>query len=237
MTLSRTRFNRSLALAAGLALAAPALADNWTINMTVDNQFDAYVGTASATVGSAVGTGNNWAAAYNFTVTGVSASDYFYVATASDFGGAQGFLGDFTNTTQSLSFDTGSSAWEVLPVGAYLQQINSSWPSSWPYLQMPTQSEVDQALNWAASNSWAWVTPSTFANWDNRVTGNITTWGHNSGIAASAEWIWHNTGTGNPFNPGANHDEFLIFRVRGTPAPGSMALLGLAGLTATRRRR
>ncbi|MFG0242049.1 MAG: hypothetical protein ACF8R9_04600 [Phycisphaerales bacterium JB054] len=227
------------AIAAGLvALAAStAAADNWTVNMTVDNLFDAYKGTASTTVGSAVGSGNNWAASYNFNLTGMAASDYFYVATASDFGGAQGFLGDFTNTTQNLKFNTGSPAWEVLPVGKYLQQIDSTWPATWPYLTMPTQTQVDQALNWAANNSSVWLTPDTFANWDNRVTGNITTWGHNSGISPKADWIWHNSlGSGNPFY-GYNHDEFLIFRVKGVPAPATAGLFGLAALAAARRRR
>jgi hypothetical protein len=227
-----------LVVALGLLSAHAALgADTWQINMTVDNQFDAYVGTASQTTGSAVGTGNSWSTAYSFTLNNMQPSDYFYVATASDFGGAQGFLGDFTNVTQSLSFNTGTTAWEVFPVGAYLQQIDPNWPSSWPWLTMPTQNEVDQALLWAASNSSVWITPAEFTNWDNRVTGNITTWGHNPGIDPSAEWIWNNVTGGNPFNPGWNHDEFLIFRVRGVPAPGSLALLGLGGLAAVRRRR
>lgn len=225
-----------LSLFAATAGSAFAL-DTWQIKMTVDNQYAAYVGTSSATVGSAVQTDNNWATTESFTVGGMSASDYFYVATASDWGTAQGFLGEFNNVTQGYNFNTGSSQWEVLPAGAYLQQINSSWASTWAYNTMPTQSEVDQALAWAASNTSAWVTPAEYLNWDNRVTGNITTWGHRSGIDPTAEWIWNNTGTGNPFQYGANHDEFLIFRVAGVPAPGGVAVLGLGGLVATRRRR
>ncbi len=233
-----TRFSSiipALTVAAGLAAHAHAL-DTWQINMTVDNQYAAYVGTSSATVGAAVQADTNWTNVESFTVSGMSASDYFYVATASDFSGAQGFLGEFNNVTQSLNFNTGSAAWEVLPVGAYLQQIDASWPTTWPYLTMPTQSQVDQTLAWASTNTSAWVTPSQYLNWDNRVTGNITTWGHFAGIDANAEWIWHNTGSGNPFY-GANHDEFLIFRVKGVPAPGGAAVLGLAGLVAVRRRR
>lgn len=223
---------------AAAALAPHASADNWQIRMTVDNQFDAYVGTASQTTGSAVGGGNSWSTTYSFGVSNMQASDYFYVVTASDHAGAQGFLGEFTNTTQNLQFNTGSAQWEVFPVGAYLQQIDSSWPAVWPSLQQPTQGQVDQALQWAANSSNVWLTPAEFLNWDNRTTGNITTWGHRAGIDASAEWIWHNVrGSGNPFNPGFNHDEFLVFRVRGVPAPGPVALLGLGGLMALRRRR
>lgn len=225
-----------LAASVGSVIGGSALADTWQINMTVDNQFDAYVGTAAQTT-SVVGSGNSWFTAYSFTVNNMQATDYFYVATASDFAGAQGFVGDFTNVTQSLSFNTGTNAWEVFPVGAYLQQIDPTWPSTWPWLTMPTQNEVDQALLWAASNTSVWITPAEFLNWDNRVSGNITTWGHNPGIDPSAEWIWNNVTGGNPFNPGYNHDEFLIFRVRGVPAPGSFALLGLGGLAAIRRGR
>ncbi|MCB9844365.1 MAG: hypothetical protein H6811_00045 [Phycisphaeraceae bacterium] len=198
--------------------------------MTADNEFDAYVGTVSTTVGSAVGTGSNWATAFNFSFT-LNPGDYFYVASASDFGGAQGFLGEFTSGSQNLN--TGHPAWEVFPVGKYLQQVDASWPSTWPALTMPTQTQVNQALAFAASNTSVWVPVSTFAGWDNKVVGNITTWGHNPGITPTAQWIWHNTGSGNPFNPGANHDEFLIFRI--TPAPSAM--LPLLGAMAVGRRR
>lgn len=229
---------RTVTAAALAATAASAFAlDTWQINMTVDNQYAAYVGTASSTVGSAVQVDSTWSTTESFNVSGMAASDYFYVATASDWGVAQGFLGEFRNVTQGYTFNTGSSYWEVLPAGAYLTSINSSWPSTWGYNQMPTQSEVDQALAWAASNSWAWVTPAEWTNWDNRVSGNVTIWGHRSGIDPTAEWIWNNTGTTNPFMPGANHDEFLIFRVKGVPSPSAMALLGMAGAIGTRRRR
>lgn len=239
MNATRNATTRTLALGAVLALAGAAAAnDTWSIRMNVDNQFDAYVGTSAQTAGSAVGSGNNWTVTYNFTLNNMQASDYFYVVTASDHRGAQGFLGEFTNITQGFQFNTGSPSWEVFPVGAYLQLIDSSWPSSWPSLLQPTQGQVDQALAYGAANPSVWVAPAEFLNWDNRQSGNITTWGHRPGVDATAEWIWNNArGSGNPFNPGYNHDEFLIFRVPGVPAPGSVALLGLGGALAIRRRR
>lgn len=227
----------ALALTA-LATSAAVASDTWNISIAVDNQFDAYKGTASATTGSPVGSGSNWTTVFNYTVPGMAATDYFYIATASDHSGAQGFLGEFNNTTQNLKFNTGSSAWEVFPVGAYLQQIDSSWPTVWPGLTQPTQAQVDQALAYGNANPSVWITPATYTNWDNRQTGNITTWGHRTGIDANADWIWNNSrGSGNPFSPGYNHDEFLIFRVRGVPTPATAGLFGLAGLTALRRRR
>lgn len=135
----------------GLAASA-AIADNWSVSMTVDNQFDAYKGTVGATVGAAVGSGSSWSTTYNFSLTGMTASDYFYVSTASDHSVAQGFLGEFNNTTLNYKFNTGGPRWEVFPVGKYLQQVDSSWPAVWPSSQMPTQGEVDQALAWAVSN-------------------------------------------------------------------------------------
>ncbi|HED52936.1 MAG TPA: hypothetical protein ENJ00_01885 [Phycisphaerales bacterium] len=224
-------------VAAGLAISSAEAQDTWQITMTVDNQYAAYVGTNSSTTGSVIASDNNWMTTESFTVSGMAATDYFYMATASDWSVAQGFLGEFTNVTQGFTFHTGSSAWEVLPAGAYLQQINSSWPSTWSPSQMPTQSEIDQALAWAAANPWAWVTPAEWTDWDNRAVGNVTQWGHRVGIDESAQWIWNNTGTGNPFSPGANHDEFLIFRVPGVPTPSGATVLAISGLMAMRRRR
>ncbi|MFG0242048.1 MAG: PEP-CTERM sorting domain-containing protein [Phycisphaerales bacterium JB054] len=227
-------------IAAGLIglAATSAVADNWTVAMTVDNQFDAYKGTVGATVGAAVGSGSSWSTTYNFSLTGMTASDYFYVSTASDHSVAQGFLGEFNNTTLNYKFNTGGPQWEVFPVGKYLQLIDSSWPAVWPSSQMPTQGEVDQALAWAVSNPSVWITPAEETNWDNRASGNVTIWGTRPGIDNNAEWIWNDArGTGNPLFGGYNHDEFLIFRVPGVPAPATAGLLGLAGLGAMRRRR
>lgn len=237
-----TRNIRTLAALAALcpaALAAHALAQNdiWSIHMTVDNQFDAYSGTANAAT-MLRGSGNSWSTAYPFTLTGMSASDYFYVATSSDRSGAQGFVGDFRNVTTGQTFNTGSPQWQVYPVGAYLQQVNAAWPTVWPGQQQPTMNEVNQALAYAASHPSVWITPATFLNYDNRVTGNITPWGHRATIDPSAQWIWNNTTpASSPFTPGRNHNEFLIFRVPGVPTPGSLALLGFGGLAAVRRRR
>ncbi|MBI4578310.1 MAG: PEP-CTERM sorting domain-containing protein [Planctomycetes bacterium] len=228
------------ALAGGIAQA-----DNWDAWLTVDNQFDVYFGTPLATNFYAGG-GTNWAVSYNFTATGRPPTDYLYVATASDFSVAQGFIGIFTNTTTSTSIVTGSSVWEVFPAGAYLQQI-FGMSGSWPYLTMPTQTQVDAAIAYATLNN-LWVAPSTAPGYDNDpptpTTPYFYPWGSLvlPNIPSNAQWIWYDSGGSTP-GPyavpinGFNHDEFLVFRVPGiAPEPASAALLALGGLAMLRRR-
>ncbi|NUQ68931.1 MAG: hypothetical protein HUU18_11725 [Phycisphaerales bacterium] len=224
------------AMIAALAPALPAMAvDNWTIHLTVDNQYSLYFGNSLATT-SFVGTDTNWATTDTWNAVGMAPTDYAYVATASDLSVAQGFLGEFNNTTQGYQFLTGGTNWQVFSAAPHLLALYGF--GSWPVNVLPTQTQLDSAIAFATNNN-LWVTPAEYTNWDNRVAGNITTWGHRSGISTAAEWIWHlQPGTGgNPFSPGANHGEFLVFRVQGIPAPGSAALLGLGGLLAMRRRR
>jgi len=52
---------------------------------------------------------------------------FLYVATASDHGVAQGFLGTFTNLITGDVYETSddsTSPWEVFPTGQYLTQLN-----------------------------------------------------------------------------------------------------------------
>lgn len=171
--------------------------------------------------------------------TGLNPStDYLYVATASDFGGLQGFLAEFQNTTQNLSIKTGDGSWDVFPAGQYLQQINSNWPAAWPYLTMPTQAEVGQAIAYASANN-LWVNPSTGPGYTNVSSNNP--WGRTfSSIPTNTDFIWHDTGRDNssiaPFD-GFNHDEFLVFRVAPVPEPsaGLLDLVSAMSLCLIRR--
>ena len=230
---------KALTSAILLAVTTSALwADDWSITMTVDNQYDVYFGNSLAT-SLVVGGDIDWMTTDSWSVTGAGPTDFLYVATASDHSVAQGFLGEFTNTTQSVTIETGSGVWEVFPAGAWLTTINSSWPSVWPSSVMPTQAEVDQAIAFATTNN-LWQTPDTLASYQNSLSP--LPWGTRSGISGTAQWIWHDSGNqASPFPypapfDGFNHDEFLIFRVPNTPEPGTAFGL-LASLALLLRRR
>jgi hypothetical protein len=221
------------------AATSAAIADDWTIKMTVDNQYDVYFGNSLAT-SLVVGGDTNWTTTETWNVTGAGPNDFLYVATASDHAVAQGFLGEFHNTTQSVTIETGSGVWEVFPAGAWLQTINASWPATWPPSVMPTQSEVDQAIAFATTNN-LWQTPDTLPSYQNSLSP--LPWGTQAGISGTASWIWHDSG--NQVSPapypapfdGFNHDEFLIFRVPNVPEPTTaFAVLAITPLFFRRRR-
>lgn len=190
-----------------------AKADDWDMYLCVDNFFDAYFGNNTATVGL-IGSGNSFNTTYHFTVPGRSPSDYLYVVGVSDHLTEQGFVGVFTNTTNGRTVHTSSVLWQVFPAGAHAA-TNPFFPSPWPPATMPTQAQVNTAINYATTNN-LWITPSDPPGEvnDGTVFGGLRT-----NIPVSANWIWHNTGLGpNPGNPlhgGFNHNEFLVFRLQG----------------------
>ena len=106
-----------------VAFTPTLMADDWTINMTVDNQYDVYFGDSLST-SLVVGGDTDWTTTETWNVTGAGASDFLYVSTASDHSVAQGFLGEFVNTTQNVTIETGSGAWEVFPAGALVRVVS-----------------------------------------------------------------------------------------------------------------
>ncbi|MEP0846375.1 MAG: hypothetical protein HRF50_06075 [Phycisphaerae bacterium] len=221
---------------AALTFHAAARADDWTIHITVDNQYDVYFGDSTSTDFHAGGD-TSWPTTETWTALGRDPTDFLYVATASDHSVAQGFLAEFINTTQGVTIKTGDPDWDVFPAGAYLSLIDASWPDPWPPSLMPTQAQVDAAIAYATANN-LWTNTTTAAGYDN--ASSPLPWGARPGIAGDADWIWYDTGLG-PSSPypapftGFNHDEFLVFRVPNIPEPAG-AVLGLLGLLAVRRR-
>ncbi|HIF96879.1 MAG TPA: hypothetical protein EYQ54_07615, partial [Myxococcales bacterium] len=200
------------------------------MEVTVDNQYDIYFG-SSTIVPTYVGGDLNWPASETWSITGISSTAYLYVATASDWTSAQGFLGSFTNLTTGTVINTttdpnlfltfASNPWEVFPAGQYLaalNTINPSIPTGWPASTMPSQPQVETAVAYASAND-LWVPVSSAPNYHNSDTPAPWNFFFVS-IPGQAEWIWHDTGQGSsspypsPFD-GYNHDEFLVFRVPG----------------------
>jgi hypothetical protein len=212
-----------------------AFADDWQMKITVDNQYDIYFGTSMAT-NTHVGGDTVWGTMETYSVTGRAATDYLYVTTSSDRAVAQGFLGEFANTTTSTTILTGAQQFEVFRAGDWLMPI-FGMSGAWPANVQPTATQTDAAIAFATTNN-LW-TPCATGGRINQ-TGQTSPWVVFPAISASAEWIWSPaTGGGNPLVPGANHGEFLVFRIVGSavPAPGAPALLGLAVLFGARRRR
>ena len=226
-----------------------ARADNWTMSMTVDNQYDVYFGDQYLTSPTYVGGAAHWPITDTWSISGVASTDDLYVATASDQRIAQGFLGEFTNLTSGYSFVTSAATgtpWQVFAAGAFLPQLNAIDPTIpsavWPASQQPTQTQVQEAVAYATTNS-LWLTPDSAPNYYN--SDNPLPWGTRPGLPGNAEWIWHQAGVGSgaypaPFN-GGNQDEFLVFRIAGAsvPEPSTFVLLGcgVLGLAALAWRR
>ncbi|MCC6285716.1 MAG: hypothetical protein IT439_10560 [Phycisphaerales bacterium] len=216
-----------------VGLAASAHADDWLIRMTVDNQYDLYFGTSMMTT-TTVGGDTYWPTMETYSVLGRAPTDYLYVTTASDRSVAQGFLGSFRNLTTSTTVLTGDVAWEVFRAGDYLMPIFGT-PGPWPANLLPTVAQTDAAIAYATTNG-LW-TPAV--SWPGYTNPGLGPWGAFPLIDPTAQWVWAPAaGGGNPLTPGADHGEFLIFRIVGiAPAPGSVAVLGAMGLLASGRRR
>ncbi|HKQ46776.1 MAG TPA: hypothetical protein VJZ71_01765 [Phycisphaerae bacterium] len=201
-----------------------ARADDWQMHFCVDNFFDVYYGTATATAGY-LGGGNNNLTTFFFSTTGRAPTDFLYVAAVSDQLGDQGFLGVFSNTTLGRTIQTGGVVWSVFPAGGY-PATNPFFPNPWPIGTLPTQAQVNAAIAYATLND-LWVDP---ADPDSKVNDGTVFGGMRANIPVSANWIWHNSGLGpdpnNPLHGGFNHDEFLVFRIPGRVPAETQRLTG-----------
>jgi len=207
--------------------AVDAEGETWAMAIAVDNQFDVYFGSPFETEGEAVGGGREWTKEFTFVAEGKGPTDYLYVATASDQGGAQGFIGAFSNVTRGKSVVTGGEAWQVFAAGAH-PETNPYYPEPWPKSVLPTQAEVDTAIAFAEEQR-LWVEPMMDPSFDNDPSTDPTEntpwswdpWKHHyDNVPDAAVWIWHDAGKMEDgkipgFIRGGDQDEFLIFRVAG----------------------
>lgn len=91
-----------------LALASIAAGATLTANVNVDNQFDMYLSTSDAVLGTLVGSGNNWPTTYTFTPSLTPGVTNFIHIVAVDTGPPGAFLGDFSLNDPLYQFVNGT---------------------------------------------------------------------------------------------------------------------------------
>ena len=150
------------------------------------------------------------AESWNFTTEG---GDYIYLAGWSDGRVAQGWIGQFLSTGNTLLSNT--TDWQVFQTG--IDKGDGS--------PAPTEAELETQLGIA---SWSSV--------DYSIAHGGGPWGTIAGISMDADWIW-----GAPLEGGSNRGEYQIFRtqVAPVPEPATMILLGsgLVGLAVIGRKK
>lgn len=207
-----------------VAFAGTAHAGPVTATITADNHYALYTTSGSGVAyigGNETGTAGspgtyNWSKAetWNF-----NAGEYIYIAAWSDNSVAQGLLAQLVMESETIL--SGDARWEVMSTGIDLNTGASH----------PTSGDIESWVSLAESNN-LWEAPHVGG------ANGIQPWGVIAGITTDANWMWRGIESGDPLSGGANHGEFLIFRIPGVvPAPGPIALAGLGGLFMARRKR
>ncbi len=198
-------------LAAGACIASAAQAQvNVQGFISGDNQFDAFTGTASGTVTHLAGA-NDWNQVQSFS-TVFSSSGYIYVA-VSDYGAVFG-LGGYISTNGGASFDA------ILP-GMGWESYNAG-PNDFVHPDQNAINAFIAAANAGGSGGGSGWVPAT----DGTATISFGLPPDYNGMPALG-CIW---------DPRADVNETVIFRLLIVPAPHSAAPL-VAGMIALGRRR
>ncbi len=134
--------------------------------------------------------------------------EYLYVAAWSDDAVAQGLLAELL--VDGVMLTSGDPQWQVYATG---MDLDSDTP--------PTLTEMSDAIDFAGV-SQTWTAPAVGPQ---NMPNNGPALPLNGEITDQAHWIWHDSGKrvisvlspggpgSPPFEPGFNHDEFLIFRI------------------------
>src|SRR5690606_30045897 len=117
---------------------------------------------------------------------------------------------------------TGDARWQVFATGI---DLDTGAPH-------PLAADVAPQIAMADANSW-WADPYVGETND---SGTLP-WSNIASIADAARWTWNSTTGGDALRGGADHDEYLIFRLAAIPAPASGVVLAGASLALCRRRR
>ena len=189
-----------------LALTTEAAAVPVTVQLTADNAYAIYTGNGTAVT-------DHWATEFNVMAGDIATpetysftmndGDVIYVAAWSDDATHQGLLAEFDIGGTVVT--TSSTHWEVMATGIDLD-VGDAAPT---IDELTTQVLLGDAGGGA---SGGWVTPELGDFNDGSAIVNV------SAMASYVQWAWYRSaGTASSdtaFFPGANHDEYLIFRMK-----------------------
>ena len=190
-------------------IAQSAFAWNVSVQLTADNVYGIYTGDATSATAYHGGTVNTSAQdirdaeSYNFVMNN---GDVIYVATWSDDDTSQGLLAEFNIDGAILT--TSHTDWEVMATGIDLD-LGSAEPT---LAELTAQIVLANAGN-VPSGGWipSFIGEANDGSGPNFPTLEVTT------MAQTVNWAWYDsgncTGTGQPFAPGCNHDEYIVFRL------------------------
>ncbi len=214
----------SILAATTLALNGAASAELVTGTITADNHYALYSSLGGAFTyhgGNEIGAAGS-PGAYNWSMAetwAFEAGEFLYIAAWSDDAVAQGVLAEFHSSGLG-SILSGDARWQV-----YSTDVNRGDGDA-----HPLASEI--AAHVANADAFGlWETPFVGG------VNGIAPWSTIAGISDDARWMWADLNTAeNPLFGSYGAREMLIFRTA-VPAPGALALLGVGGLVAARRRR
>ena len=202
---------------AGFATASQAATISTA--MTADNHYAIYAdngGVLTYIGGNELGRDGdpgqfNWSLPEGWDFAAITA---IYVAAWSDDSTAHGLLGNLT--IDGNDFSSGNAAWRVYDTG--MGRVDGS-----PH---PTTTEIAGILTTANTNNAFTVTSSVGTN-------GVAPWGVVPGINSSAAWMWSPAGG----RTGPNDTPSYVVFCLPVPSPSALALVGLGGLVAARRKR
>lgn len=149
-------------------------------------------------------------------------TDFIYVAAYSDKHVSQGLLGQFRSAA-GVRVNTGDPAWSVCATSVNFD-LGSNGPPVGPPVTPASSSSINEQI--ANCNRGGVPGNSGWVGASGGTSGNLAIGQHNADgapdfgaiacVDGSARWMWfdESPATGlDPFKPGANHDEYLIFRL------------------------
>jgi hypothetical protein len=182
-----------------------------TGSLTADNQFNAYISSSDAVLGTPIATGNDWRQAYALSTPLTAGTYYLHIIGYNDGGPAtggnpDGFIGSFHLSDAGYRFANG------------------------------TQNLSTDIMNWRASESApsVWFAPGGWpVSYGTKAGSNIwsANGGTGAGIDAAAQWIWS--------SPDATGQAFFSTTITAVPEPSTwaMMILGFMGIAFTAWRR